>query len=70
MFEKASVMLGVWGKALEAEGTANVVAWRQEGCSEEQQGAMWLDYGWMRGRMGGGDHEEVCSGPRSVSGFN
>lgn len=30
MFKKGSVMLGVWGKALEAEGTATGVAQRQE----------------------------------------
>lgn len=32
-------MLSVGGKALEAEGTANVIAWRQEWVSEGQQGA-------------------------------
>lgn len=49
MFEKGSVMLSVWGKALEAEGTANVVAWRQErvfrGAAGDHVAGVWPDEG-------------------------
>lgn len=77
MLEEGSAMLSVGGKALEAEGTVQVVAWRQEWVFRGDQGASMVGVWGTRGRVGGGDGGDVYTAssrgawwPCSVSGLN
>lgn len=52
-------MLSAGGKALEAEGTAEVAAWGQDWVSKGDQGASMAGVGGTRERVGGGDGGDV-----------
>lgn len=59
MLEEGSSMLSVGGKALKAQGTAQVVAWRQEWVFRGDEGASMVEVRGTRGRVGGGDGGDV-----------